>query len=264
MQVIGNQQQPIICGPQKNKLEDQEPREQLADGMRYSGTVQSYNWNNGIGWIETKDDLPEAAKEKMKKWKKTIWFHRDDLFSTDKVFGVPQGSDVEFSLYTDKKGLGACFVSKPFFKPFSNCLFSDQQKTRKRKFVGGHLENRSGKKKVQKKKKGGQKRKAGQKNNSRKKRKMIMPGTGYTPPFYSPFFAPVPPQGNYQRGNTPGKRGWSNNYGYHGSYNQANNPFPMAFAPSPYPRKKWSNNRGWNGRRGWNNNGRPRNNQRNW
>jgi len=113
--------QKIVCAPRQT-LADKYPRQYLGNGKRFSGVVKSFNWTTGVGWVHTDDALPDDVKTAQKKENGNVYFHREDLNSRDKVFGVPLYADVEFSFYTDNKGLGACNISRPFGEPFENVI----------------------------------------------------------------------------------------------------------------------------------------------
>jgi len=85
----------------------------------FEGTVKRFNWQTGVGWIEPKSEIPEETLKKSKNKTGQIYFHRDDLNSVDKIFGIHQGVDVQFKLYTDEKGLGAENISCNFGEPLS-------------------------------------------------------------------------------------------------------------------------------------------------
>jgi len=87
------------------KYSEIEPRESCGEQV-FQGTVKSFRWTAGIGWIVPKEGtIPEEIASKNKH--EFIYFNRDDLISTDKILGIDQDTEVSFTLYTDSKGLGA-------------------------------------------------------------------------------------------------------------------------------------------------------------
>lgn len=99
-------------------IETPKDRESLGEEIVY-GKVKRFNWQSGIGWIEPKKKLSEDLVKKNKKTTGLIFFHRDDLKSEDKIFGVSEQTEVEFTLYTDEKGLGADSITSSFRQPLS-------------------------------------------------------------------------------------------------------------------------------------------------
>jgi len=103
------------------------PARTVANGGRtYTGTVKSYLWAQGFGYIllDNKDAFTAPAipnEKEKKKFEKTggLWFARDDIVSTDTAVGCKQGDAVQFQVYTDEKGIGAMNVTRPNGAPFS-------------------------------------------------------------------------------------------------------------------------------------------------
>lgn len=110
--------------PQKERVV---PARTMANrGKTYTGTVKSYLWAQGFGYIllDNKEAFacPAIQNEKeKKKFEKTggLWFARDDIMSTDTAVGVKQGEAVQFQVYTDEKGIGAMNVTRRGGAPFS-------------------------------------------------------------------------------------------------------------------------------------------------
>lgn len=83
------------------------------DGQVYTGTVKTFMWAQGFGFItfDRPEDFvaPEITDKKAaKKFEANeIWFARSDICSTDAAVGVRAETKVRFQLYTDEKGIGA-------------------------------------------------------------------------------------------------------------------------------------------------------------
>lgn len=83
------------------------------DGQIYTGTVKTFMWAQGFGFItfDRPEDFvaPEITDKKAaKKFEANeIWFARSDICSTDAAVGVRAETKVRFQLYTDEKGIGA-------------------------------------------------------------------------------------------------------------------------------------------------------------
>lgn len=76
----------------------------------YEGTVKFFRWDNGSGWIhpEEESNIPEEIQDRIDKNKDgLVYFHRSDMMSEDKVFGMFVDTKIKFKLYTDDKGVGA-------------------------------------------------------------------------------------------------------------------------------------------------------------
>lgn len=119
----------------------QEDHESCGDET-FQGTVKRYNWSSGFGWIDPAKPLPEDLqqknKNKNKKAPSQIYFHRDDLKSEDKIFGVKEGTEVEYKLYTDSKGLGAEAITFVFGAPLTGFTMPKEQRGTKRGFMGNY------------------------------------------------------------------------------------------------------------------------------
>lgn len=100
--------------PKQQELE----RTPLNGGQTYAGTVTVFQWGAGFGFVTLTEDsgfeMPAdefPGKDKFEKSKK-LWFHRSDIVSTDPAVGVDKDQEVQFTIYTDSKGIGAAEVAQ--------------------------------------------------------------------------------------------------------------------------------------------------------
>jgi len=96
------------------------PRESISE-TEFKGKVTNYQWDRGFGYIkiEQTDDnkVPEEHAKELKNG--AVYFHWNDIKSTDKVVGVNKDVEVKFTLYKDEKGLGAEAITKADGEPIS-------------------------------------------------------------------------------------------------------------------------------------------------
>lgn len=90
--------------------DDQHPHERQVYPDIFEGTVQSFSWAKGSGWIKPKE-LSSELRTKTTHREGYIYFYRRDLISQDKVFGIHDSEKVRFKCYIDEKGIGACEIS---------------------------------------------------------------------------------------------------------------------------------------------------------
>lgn len=90
--------------------EDAHPHERQIYPEIFEGTVQSFSWAKGSGWVKPKELSPEL-RTKTTHREGYIYFYRRDLISEDKVFGVHEDVKVRFRCYIDEKGIGACEIT---------------------------------------------------------------------------------------------------------------------------------------------------------
>jgi len=126
----------FVSGPGGAEIENTEVPEQkeqptrtaLNGGQTYNGKVKAFNGGAGFGFVVLDEDsgfeVPENVefdgKEKfVKQGAKKLWFHRNDIQSTDAAVGVANGDEVQFSIYTDSKGIGAQGVAQRSGAPIS-------------------------------------------------------------------------------------------------------------------------------------------------
>jgi len=97
-------------------------------GKSYKGSVSYYNWQTGVGFIEpAEDDKPdEEIWEKNKNQNGDLFFHRNDIKSTDKISGVQKGMEVQFRIYEDEKGLGGYDIRAGDGNPFSGVQLEEE------------------------------------------------------------------------------------------------------------------------------------------
>jgi len=90
--------------------EDAHPHERQIYPEVFEGTVQSFSWAKGSGWVKPTELSPEL-RTKTTHREGYIYFYRRDLMSEDKVFGVHEDVKVRFRCYIDEKGIGACNIT---------------------------------------------------------------------------------------------------------------------------------------------------------
>jgi len=100
---------PIVV-PEEDIIDDQHPHERKIYPDIFEGTVQSFSWAKGSGWIKPKELSPEL-RTKTTHREGYIYFYRRDLISEDKVFGIHEDIKVRFRCYIDEKGIGACEIT---------------------------------------------------------------------------------------------------------------------------------------------------------
>lgn len=69
----------------------------------FEGTVESFRWGNGIGWIRPTIPLPASIAPRLSN-QGLLFFVRDDIVSDDKVFGTNSGMPVKFQIAVDVEG----------------------------------------------------------------------------------------------------------------------------------------------------------------
>jgi len=127
---------PIVC---ETPYERAPVEERTTCGDKtYQGTIKRFNWTSGIGWIEPTTTVEDEFQSQNKNDSGLIFFQREDLKSDDKVFGVPEKTEVEFQLYTNSKGLGAHIITLVFGETLSG--FNPPQ----RAFYNYHHRHRRG------------------------------------------------------------------------------------------------------------------------
>lgn len=97
----------------------------MADKV-FTGTVSKFLQKQGTGFISFDEDsefvAPGTLKPQFKKrWEKNkeLWFHRNDLVSEDPAYGVANGTEIEFQVYTDERGMGAKDIKLKGGEPIS-------------------------------------------------------------------------------------------------------------------------------------------------
>jgi len=101
--------EPIVVADEDIQ-EDAHPHERQIYPEVFEGTVQSFSWAKGSGWVKPKELSPEL-RTKTTHREGYIYFYRRDLISEDKVFGVHEDVKVRFRCYIDEKGIGACNIT---------------------------------------------------------------------------------------------------------------------------------------------------------
>jgi cold shock CspA family protein len=84
-------------------------RVQVSPGVRYKGVVKNYFFRRKFGWIQPEDDDAEERRFLAK----DIYVARQDIKSKTFPPGLRAGTKIEFELYEDDRGLGACNVTGP-------------------------------------------------------------------------------------------------------------------------------------------------------
>jgi len=101
--------EPIVVADEDIQ-EDAHPHERQIYPEVFEGTVQSFSWAKGSGWVKPTELSPEL-RTKTTHREGYIYFYRRDLMSEDKVFGVHEDVKVRFRCYIDEKGIGACNIT---------------------------------------------------------------------------------------------------------------------------------------------------------
>jgi len=81
-------------------------RREVTPGVKYTGTVKNYFFRRRFGWIQPDDD-----DEERRFLQKDIYVAREDILSKEFPPGLRAGIKVEFELYEDDRGIGACKVT---------------------------------------------------------------------------------------------------------------------------------------------------------
>lgn len=153
----------FVSGPGGAEIENEEVPEQkeqparkaMNGGQTYNGKVKAFNGGAGFGFVvldedsgfELADDVEFDGKEKfVKQGAKKLWFHRNDIQSTDPAVGVANGDDVQFSIYTDSKGIGAQGVAQRSGAPISGYVQKLRRapKKKKKKRKADQMQNMQG------------------------------------------------------------------------------------------------------------------------
>jgi len=91
---------------EKQGESDNFKRRDVTPGIKYKGVVKNYFFRRRFGWIQPDDDGDERRF-----LTKDIYVAREDIMTKDFPPGLRAGTKVEFELYEDDRGLGACKVS---------------------------------------------------------------------------------------------------------------------------------------------------------
>jgi len=113
--------EPIICPDDKKPSTERRPREILLEGRKFTGKVLYYDWEKTWGCLKVNnlDDFSKEISSQMLRDGKALYFHWKDIMSTDKVVGLNSGTNVQFTVYKDDKGIGAGDILDPQGEPFS-------------------------------------------------------------------------------------------------------------------------------------------------
>eukprot|EP00494_Astrolonche_serrata_P025168 UN25429 len=129
------------------KLSDRLSRTAVLEGKRFTGKIEFFNHNKSWGKVTISgvDELPAEVADNLK-GQKSVYFHRDDLISVDKICGVEKDQEVSYELYQDERGLGATNIKTADNESLSGFTPPITQKKpegsnritgRKRKYRGG-------------------------------------------------------------------------------------------------------------------------------
>jgi len=81
-------------------------RREVTPGVKYKGTVKNYFFRRRFGWIQPE----ELDGDERRFLTKDIYVAREDILTKDFPPGLRAGTKVQFELYEDDRGLGACKV----------------------------------------------------------------------------------------------------------------------------------------------------------
>jgi len=81
-------------------------RREVTPGVKYTGVVKNYFFRRRFGWIQ-----PDNEDEERRFLNKDIYVAREDILSKEFPPGLRAGTLVEFELYEDDRGIGACKVT---------------------------------------------------------------------------------------------------------------------------------------------------------
>jgi len=80
-------------------------RRDITPGVKYTGVVKNYFFRRKFGWIQPDDD-----GDQRRFLTKDIYVAREDVLTKDFPPGLRAGTRVQFELYEDDRGIGACRV----------------------------------------------------------------------------------------------------------------------------------------------------------